>query len=140
VIKATSSTPPRKCRPASTTHAVDDESMKYLEMASAELGRSIEQLAEAAIENAAIEYKVSRMGVAVSFCSREARMKMTGAEALKLTGRKKRWLQRNTCAFCDQSLWRTLIYGCSAIYQKCDPTKRDFSDKGALKTAEGNSK
>lgn len=40
---------------------VDDETLRYLEMASAETGRSIEQLAEAAIENAAIEYKVSRL-------------------------------------------------------------------------------
>lgn len=40
---------------------VDDETMKWLEKASAETGRNIEQLAEAAIENAAVEYKVSRM-------------------------------------------------------------------------------
>lgn len=37
---------------------VDDETLKWLEKASAETGRNLEQLAEAAIENAAIEYKV----------------------------------------------------------------------------------
>lgn len=41
---------------------VDDETMKYLERASSELGRRITELAEAAISNAAIEFKVSRMG------------------------------------------------------------------------------
>lgn len=44
---------------------VDDETLKWLEKASIETGRNIEQLAEAAIENAAIEYKVSRMGTSV---------------------------------------------------------------------------
>ncbi len=40
---------------------VDDETFKWLEKASAETGREIDQLAEAAIANAAIEFKVSRM-------------------------------------------------------------------------------
>lgn len=40
---------------------VDDEDMKWLEKASVETGRSIENLAEAAISNASIEFKVSRM-------------------------------------------------------------------------------
>jgi hypothetical protein len=39
---------------------VDAETLKWLEQASSECGRKIENLAEAAIENAAIEYKVSR--------------------------------------------------------------------------------
>ena len=43
---------------------VDDETLKWLEKASTDTGRNIEQLAEAAIENAAIEYKVSRMHLA----------------------------------------------------------------------------
>lgn len=37
---------------------VDDETMRWLEKASAETGREIDQLAEAAISNAAIEFKV----------------------------------------------------------------------------------
>lgn len=40
---------------------VDDETMRWLEKASVELGRNIEELAEAAISEAAIEFKVSRM-------------------------------------------------------------------------------
>lgn len=40
---------------------VDDETMKWLEKASIETGREIDQLAEAAIAQAAIEFKVSRM-------------------------------------------------------------------------------
>jgi hypothetical protein len=39
---------------------VDDETLKWLERASAETGRQIVELAEAAISNAAIEYKVSQ--------------------------------------------------------------------------------
>ena len=39
----------------------DDETMKWLEKAAAELGRNVEQLAEAAIENAAIEYKIRQL-------------------------------------------------------------------------------
>jgi hypothetical protein len=41
---------------------VDDETMRLLELASFETGRHIHELAEAAISNAAIEFKVSRMG------------------------------------------------------------------------------
>lgn len=40
---------------------VDDDTLKWLEKASAETGRQIAELAEAAIANAAIEFKVSRM-------------------------------------------------------------------------------
>lgn len=40
---------------------VDDETMGWLEKAAVEDGRSIEQLAETAIRNAAIVFKVSRM-------------------------------------------------------------------------------
>ncbi len=42
---------------------VDEETLKWLEIASEELGREIKQLAEAAIESAATEFKVSRIGV-----------------------------------------------------------------------------
>lgn len=45
---------------------VDDETLRWLEKASAEIGRTIEELAEAAISNAAIEFKVSRMASTVS--------------------------------------------------------------------------
>lgn len=44
----------------------DDETMKWLEKAAAELGRNVEQLAEAAIENAAIEFKNSQPRIPVS--------------------------------------------------------------------------
>jgi hypothetical protein len=41
---------------------VDEETLRNLEKASADLGRKVDELAEAAIANAAIEYKVSQMG------------------------------------------------------------------------------
>lgn len=40
---------------------VDDDIHRLLESASEESGRAIEELAAAAIESAAIEYKVDRM-------------------------------------------------------------------------------
>ena len=40
---------------------VDDYTFGWLEKASAETGRPISELAESAIDNAAIEYKVSRL-------------------------------------------------------------------------------
>ena len=40
---------------------VDDDTMRILEAASADLGREVDQLAEAAISEAAIRYKVDRM-------------------------------------------------------------------------------
>lgn len=39
---------------------VDDDTLKYLERAPGEYGRKIVELAEAAISEAAIQYKVSR--------------------------------------------------------------------------------
>ena len=51
----------------------------------------------------------------------------TDTEATTISGRSKSWLQRHTCAWCDQTLWRTLRYGCAAMYEKCDPTKKDFA-------------
>jgi hypothetical protein len=61
---------------------------------------------------------------------------MTGADAVKLSGRSESWLKRHTCAWCDQTLWRTLRSGCAAMYEKCDPAKKDFGRSGniALKT------
>lgn len=40
---------------------VDDETLRWLERASIETGRKIEELAEAAIWNAAIAFKVDRL-------------------------------------------------------------------------------
>jgi hypothetical protein len=51
----------------------------------------------------------------------------TDTEALKISGRSESWLRRHTCAWCDQTLWRALRYGCGAMYERCDPTKKDFS-------------
>lgn len=50
---------------------VDDETLKWLEKASIETGRSLENLAEAAISNEAIAYKVSRMAAAPSVLAKE---------------------------------------------------------------------
>lgn len=55
---------------------------------------------------------------------------MTRKEAEAISGRSESWLKRHTCAFCDQILWRALRGGCAAIYEKCDPTKKDFSPAG----------
>ncbi len=41
---------------------VDDETLSLLEKASAETGREIAELAEAAISNASIEFKVRQLG------------------------------------------------------------------------------
>lgn len=56
----------------------------------------------------------------------------TDLEAAQISGRSKSWLQRHTCAWCDQTLWRVLRYGCAAMYEKCDPTKKDFSAAGRM--------
>lgn len=55
---------------------------------------------------------------------------MTKSEALKVSKRSESWLRRHECAWCGQSLWRALRYGCGAIYEKCEPEKKDFSDAG----------
>lgn len=57
---------------------------------------------------------------------------MTSAEATQASGRSESWLKRHTCAWCDQTLWRVLRHGCAAMYEKCDPTKKDFSPAGQL--------
>lgn len=56
--------------------------------------------------------------------------RMTRAQAVEISGRSESWLKTHTCAWCDQILWRALRYGCGAIYEKCDPTKKDFSPAG----------
>lgn len=54
----------------------------------------------------------------------------TDNEATAISGRSKSWLQRHTCAWCDQTLWRALRYGCGAMHEKCDPSQKDFSSAG----------
>lgn len=51
---------------------------------------------------------------------------MTGKEAVKLSGRSETWLRNHECSWCGQTLWRALVYGCGAIYEKCDPAKKNF--------------
>lgn len=58
---------------------------------------------------------------------------MTGKEAKELTGRSESWLRRHSCAFCEQKLWRALTQGCGAIYERCDPTKKDFGPEGDVR-------
>ena len=61
-------------------------------------------------------------------------MSMSTKEAVSISGRSRSWLQRHTCAWCDQTLLRSLVCGCGSIYgPDCNPTKKDFSDKARLK-------
>jgi hypothetical protein len=54
--------------------------------------------------------------------------KMTGKEAVALSGRSESWLRRHECVWCNQGLWNALLYGCGSIFgPKCDPKKKDFS-------------
>lgn len=62
---------------------------------------------------------------------------MTPAEAIQASGRSESWLNRHTCAWCNQTLWRALRIGCGAIYEPCDPTKKDFSPIGNLHDPRG---
>ena len=55
---------------------------------------------------------------------------MTGKEAIAVSGRSETWLRNHECAFCGQTLWRALRYGCGAMFEKCDPAKKDFSPAG----------
>jgi hypothetical protein len=55
---------------------------------------------------------------------------MTGNEAVALTGRSETWLRNHECAWCNQTLWRALVHGCGAIYERCDPSQKDFSPVG----------
>lgn len=52
---------------------------------------------------------------------------MTGKEAKALSGRSETWLRNHLCSWCDQTLWGALTSGCGAIYEQCDPTKKNFS-------------
>jgi hypothetical protein len=57
---------------------------------------------------------------------------MLGAEAVKLSGRSESWLRTHECALCGQTLWRALVGNCGAIYQRCEPSNKDFSDTARL--------
>jgi hypothetical protein len=52
---------------------------------------------------------------------------MTRKQALALSGRSETWLRRHECVWCGQTLWRALVNGCGAIWDRCDPTKKDFA-------------
>jgi hypothetical protein len=51
---------------------------------------------------------------------------MTGKEAVALSGRSKTWLRNHECAWCGQTLWHALTSSCGAIYERCDPTQKNF--------------
>lgn len=53
---------------------------------------------------------------------------MTRTEALKISGRSEGWLRTRECSWCGQDLYRALRFGCVATGEKCDPTKKNFSD------------
>ncbi len=58
----------------------------------------------------------------------ECMSEMTAKEASKLSGKSIYWLRTRECMWCGQSCLNALRYGCSAIYEKCDPKKREFKD------------
>ena len=49
-------------------------------------------------------------------------------EAVALSKRSEHWLRNHECSWCQQTLMRALVYGCGAIYEKCDPSKKNFAD------------
>jgi len=51
---------------------------------------------------------------------------MTGKEAIALSGRSETWLRRHSCSWCEQTLWRALTVGCGSIYERCNPTFKNF--------------
>ena len=53
---------------------------------------------------------------------------MTKNEAIDLAQRSEHWLRNHSCAWCNQTLLRALMHGCGAIYERCDPTTKKFSD------------
>ncbi len=64
---------------------------------------------------------------------------LTAKEASKLSGKSITWLRNHSCMWCDQSALNALRYGCSAIWEKCDPTKRNYEvfDKASSIPTEG---
>jgi hypothetical protein len=61
--------------------------------------------------------------------------RMTHDEAIAVSGRSESWLKRHTCTWCEQTLWRALRYGCGAMHEKCDPSKKDFSPAGRARSS-----
>ena len=59
---------------------------------------------------------------------------MNRKEATSVSGRSETWLRNHECAWCGQTLWRALVHGCGAIFDRCDPSKKDFSSLGKLVT------
>jgi hypothetical protein len=53
---------------------------------------------------------------------------MTGKQAKELSGRSETWLRNHACVWCGQTLWRALTRDCGAIYERCDPSKKNFSE------------
>jgi hypothetical protein len=51
---------------------------------------------------------------------------MTAKEAAALSGRSITWLKTHTCAWCDQTYLRTLMHGCAAMHEKCDPAAKSY--------------
>lgn len=48
---------------------------------------------------------------------------MTAKAAAQLAGCSISTLRRYECAWCTQTLLKALMYGCGAIYERCDPVK-----------------
>jgi len=48
----------------------------------------------------------------------------TAREAAELTGRSVTWLRTHACGWCDQTALDAVRYGCSAIWDRCNPVER----------------
>jgi hypothetical protein len=62
---------------------------------------------------------------------------MTGKEAVALSGRSETWLRNHECAWCGQTLWRALNGKCGAVFDRCDPSQKDFSANGKMPVTSG---
>lgn len=58
---------------------------------------------------------------------------MKAQEAKALSGRSEHWLRNHSCMWCGQTLWRALTIGCGAIFDRCDPTQKEFGPGGSSK-------
>lgn len=74
--------------------------------------------------------ELERAGFEIRF---KIRSRMRPQDILTLTHRSETWLRNHECAWCGQTLWRALRYGCGAIYDKCNPRDKDFSENAKLK-------
>lgn len=57
---------------------------------------------------------------------------MSPKEAIRLSGRSETWLRNHVCAWCGKTLWLALRGGCGALFEKCDPSEKDFSSEARL--------